>query len=50
MVTGNIAAVDVDGLNTPASEIANYKRQGKQVICYISAGTLETYRSDAYDS
>jgi hypothetical protein len=41
-------AVDVDGDYTSAEEIRSLKRQGKLVICYLSAGSVEMYRKDAY--
>ncbi|WP_456480586.1 endo alpha-1,4 polygalactosaminidase [Nautilia sp.] len=38
---------DVDLFDTPADTIEKLKKEGKIVICYISVGTWEDYRSDA---
>ncbi|WP_456435930.1 endo alpha-1,4 polygalactosaminidase [Thermovibrio ammonificans] len=38
---------DVDLFDTPAVEIERLKEEGKKVICYFSAGTLEVWRPDA---
>jgi hypothetical protein len=46
--THAVAAYDVDGFETEASEIAALHAQGKHVICYIDAGTAEKFRPD-YD-
>jgi hypothetical protein len=44
----NVDVFDIDMFNTPADTIAMLKSQGKQVICYFSAGTAENWRPD-YD-
>lgn len=38
---------DVDGLDTPASIVAEIHDGGDRVICYISAGSFEDWRPDA---
>lgn len=43
-------AVDVDGDDASEEEIRALRRQGKLVICYMSAGSVELYRNDAYVS
>jgi hypothetical protein len=43
-----VAAYDIDGFETEASEVAALHAQGKHVICYIDAGTAEKFRPD-YD-
>ncbi|HEX3909804.1 MAG TPA: endo alpha-1,4 polygalactosaminidase [Solirubrobacteraceae bacterium] len=43
-----VAAYDVDGFETEASEVAALHAQGKHVICYIDVGTAENFRPD-YD-
>jgi hypothetical protein len=45
-VTPDVAVFDVDMFNTPAETIAALKSQGKNVICYFSAGTAENWRPD----
>ena len=37
---------DVDGFDTPAATVAALHAAGKHVICYVSAGTSENWRSD----
>jgi hypothetical protein len=37
----------IDLFNTPAAVIAALHEQGRVVVCYLSAGTRESYRSDA---
>jgi len=39
-------AVILDLFDTPAATVAGLKRQGKHVICYLSAGTWENWRPD----
>jgi hypothetical protein len=41
-----VAAYDVDGFETEASEVAALHAQGKHVICYIDVGTAEDFRPD----
>ena len=38
---------EVDGEYTPASTVRKLHRQGRRVICYISAGTWESFRADS---
>jgi glycosyl hydrolase family 114 len=45
-VTPDVSVFDVDMFNTPAETIAALKAQGKNVICYFSAGTAENWRPD----
>lgn len=40
---------DVDLFMTPADTVAELHRQGRRVICYLSAGSWEPYRPDAGD-
>jgi len=42
-----VSIIDLVLLDTPASTIATLKKSGKKVICYLSAGTYEDWRSDA---
>jgi hypothetical protein len=37
---------DLDGFDTPASDVARLHASGRKAICYISAGTFENWRSD----
>jgi hypothetical protein len=39
--------VDVDGQDTSAATVRALHARGKMLICYISAGSLESYRPDA---
>ncbi|HEY2718848.1 MAG TPA: endo alpha-1,4 polygalactosaminidase [Solirubrobacteraceae bacterium] len=41
-----VAAYDIDGFETEASEVAALHAQGKHVICYIDVGTAEDFRPD----
>ncbi len=41
-----VAAYDIDGFETTASEVALLHEQGKHVICYIDVGTAEDWRPD----
>lgn len=38
---------DVDLFDATTAQIAEYKKQGKKVVCYFSAGSFEDWRSDA---
>jgi endo-alpha-1,4-polygalactosaminidase (GH114 family) len=38
--------IDVDLFDTPESQVASLKANGKKVICYISVGTWENWRPD----
>jgi hypothetical protein len=38
---------DVDGAETPASTVRGLRRDGRYVVCYLSAGTYEPFRSDS---
>ena len=40
---------DVDGADTGADQVADLHARGRYVICYLSAGTLEGWRSDGAD-
>lgn len=40
-------AYDVDGFDTPSSTVASLHSAGRKVVCYISAGSWENWRSDA---
>ena len=40
-------AYDIDGFNITAFDLAALKGEGHQVICYFSAGSIESYVSDA---
>ncbi len=46
-VTTPAEAVDLDLFDIGASTVAALKKQGKHVICYMSAGTWENWRPDA---
>jgi hypothetical protein len=41
-----VAAYDIDGFETEASEVAALHAEGKHVICYIDVGTAENFRPD----
>ena len=41
-----VAAYDIDGFETSATEVAALHAQGKRVICYIDVGTAEDFRPD----
>lgn len=41
-----VAAYDVDGFETEASEVAALHAEGKHAICYIDVGTAESFRPD----
>jgi hypothetical protein len=38
---------DVDGEGTPAATVRALERDGRYVVCYLSAGTYESFRSDS---
>src|SRR5205085_397108 len=42
-----VAMYDVDLFDVSASQIAGLKAQGRDVICYFSAGSYEDWRPDA---
>jgi hypothetical protein len=42
-----VAAYDIDGFETSASEVATLHAQAKHVICYIDVGTYEPGRADS---
>eukprot|EP00121_Abeoforma_whisleri_P007557 Awhi_evm1s6905 len=48
--TKNVKVVDVDGFDISSSDIENYHAKGMQVLCYISVGTVESWRSDVKDN
>ena len=39
--------VDLDSDGTSAATVRNLHKGGRVVVCYISAGSVERYRSDA---
>ncbi len=41
-----VAAYDIDGFENGSGEVAALHAQGKHVICYIDAGTAESFRPD----
>jgi hypothetical protein len=41
-----VAAYDIDGFETQASEVAALHAEGKRAICYIDVGTAEKFRPD----
>ncbi len=43
----NVQLYDIDLFDSPASLINSLQAAGKQVICYFSAGTYESFRVDA---
>lgn len=45
--TVGAAVFDIDGFDTPMSVIESLHRQGKRVVCYVSAGSWENWRPDA---
>jgi hypothetical protein len=47
-IVPNVPIFDIDLVNTPTSTIAALHAQGKKVICYFSAGTIDNFRPD-YD-
>ena len=46
-ITVDAQVFDIDGLDTPASVVADLEARGRKTICYIDAGTRENWRSDA---
>jgi hypothetical protein len=38
---------DIDGAETGAATVRALKRDGRYVVCYLSAGTYESFRSDS---
>ncbi len=38
---------DVDGLDTPAATVAELHAAGRKVVCYLSVGSVESWRADA---
>ncbi len=46
-VPDGVDVVDLDMEETPASVIAGLRDDGIRVVCYLSAGSWEPYRSDA---
>jgi hypothetical protein len=41
-----VAAYDIDGFETEASEVAALHAEGKRAICYVDVGTAENFRPD----
>jgi hypothetical protein len=48
-VTPDVDIFDIDLFDTPVATIAQLHKLGKKVICYFSAGSYESWRSDAKD-
>ena len=46
-VTVGAKVFDLDALETPRSVIAQLHHRGRRAICYVDAGTWESYRPDA---
>jgi hypothetical protein len=46
-VPATTRVVDVDGQDTSAATVRSLHARGKVLVCYISAGSLESYRPDA---
>jgi hypothetical protein len=46
-VPASTRVVDVDGQDTSAATVRALHARGKILVCYISAGSLESYRPDA---
>ena len=42
----SVAAYDVDLFDTPVAQIKAMQQQGRKVICYFSAGSVEDWRDD----
>lgn len=47
--TIDVAMYDVDLFDTPDAKLATLKADGRIIICYLSAGSREDWRSDAGD-
>ncbi|MGW7195061.1 endo alpha-1,4 polygalactosaminidase [Streptomyces chryseus] len=43
----DVPVYDIDGLDHPASAVADLHRRGRKVICYLSTGAWEDFRADA---
>jgi hypothetical protein len=43
----NVAMYDIDGFNATAANVTSLHNAGKKVVCYLSAGSYENWRSDA---
>lgn len=48
VIEPSIHIYGMDGQGTPKGVVQEFGQQGKRTICYISAGTLETWRPDAH--
>lgn len=46
-VPGWATLVEVDGADTPESQVRALRERGLRTACYLSAGTLESWRDDA---
>jgi hypothetical protein len=46
-LTHDVAAYDVDGFETSAATVRALHAAGRHVICYVDAGTWESFRPDA---
>lgn len=45
----DVDVYDIDLFDTDASTIAELRSEGRSVVCYFSAGSVEEFRSDAAD-
>ncbi|HEY5246997.1 MAG TPA: endo alpha-1,4 polygalactosaminidase, partial [Dermatophilaceae bacterium] len=45
----SVPTYDIDGFDTPASAVAALRAAGRYAICYINAGSWESWRPDAAD-
>jgi hypothetical protein len=43
----NVSMYDIDGFNASAADVNALHNAGKKVVCYISVGSYEDWRSDA---
>jgi hypothetical protein len=43
----NVQMYDIDGFNATAADVTALHTAGKKVVCYLSAGSYENWRSDA---
>lgn len=43
----NVQMYDIDGFNASAADVTALHNAGKKVVCYISVGSYEDWRSDA---
>jgi hypothetical protein len=45
-LTVDVPVFDLDGDKTTAEQVAELKRRGRHVICYVSVGSVENFRPD----